>query len=98
MSKTVRIIWSKHSLKNAISIKQYLLKHFTNREVDNFQNLLSDFEKTILNFPNIYPRTIKKYNLRRAVLSRFLSVYYQSKRDRIIVIAMYDNRQLNPIS
>ncbi len=83
--------YSTQSLKNAQEIVFYLGKKFSQKEIDKFYRSLEDFEKIICLYPTLYPESTK-HRIRRAVLSRVLSVYYTLKPDRITVVAILDNR------
>jgi len=86
------IIYSKRANSNLLEIKRYLLYKFTQREVDNLQNLLTDFEKVVVEFPFLYPENIFNKNIRRAVLSKQLSVFYRNSKDTILIVTVIDNR------
>ncbi len=88
----LKIRWTSKSFFNASLIKQYLLRKFTQKEVDNFYILLSSFEKAVVLFPKLYPETKMKFKIRRAVLSKELSVFYRVSKGQIDVLAVLDNR------
>jgi hypothetical protein len=69
------ITYTKRANQNALGIKGYLLYHFTQTEVDNFYNLLAAFEKVVIEFPLLYPKSTKNKTTHRAVLSKQLSVF-----------------------
>ena len=70
-----KIIYTERSLANIRTIKDYLLYKFTQREVDNLYRMLRDFEKVVASFPQLYPLIINSKKIRRAVLSKQLSVF-----------------------
>ena len=86
------VYWTDRSISNSSDIKQYLLRDFSQKEVNNFYTLLESFEKIILLFPKLYPKSLKNKNVHRAVLSKQLSVFYILKKDHIVVVAVLDNR------
>ncbi len=83
--------YSKQSLGNAKEIVSYLQKKFTDKEVDKFYAALNDFEKIIVAYPTLYSES-KKKKIRKAVLSKELSVFYSIKKSKISIIAIFDNR------
>ena len=87
-----KVIYSKRSLANVRTIRGYLLYKFTQREVDNLYNMLSAFERVIVEFPQLYPLIANSDNIRRAVLSKQLSVFYTCKKDSLFITAILDNR------
>lgn len=89
---TLDVLWTDESLKNAVSIKQYLLQKFSEKELDLFYLQLLNFTELIVVFPKLYPLTNKGTKIRRAVLSKEFSVFYRIKRKHIEILALIDNR------
>lgn len=83
--------YTSQALFNATEIVAYLRNKFSQAEIDNFYQSLSDFENITSLYPNLYPES-HKVKIRKAVLSKVLSVYYTKKNNKIIVIAILDNR------
>jgi hypothetical protein len=52
---------------------------------------LNDFEKIISEYPTLYSESPKK-KIRRAVLSKALSIYYSINKNKITIVAIIDNR------
>jgi len=90
--KSLSVNWTDRSLSNSETIRDYLQYHFTQRELDNYYKLLESFEKIVVVFPFLYPQTDKNNNVRRAVLSKQLSVFYISEQNAITIVAVLDNR------
>ena len=91
-SSVTSIVWTERSLQNAISIKEYLVSEFSAKEIDGFYSLLESFEIAVCAFPELYPESEVKKRVRRAVLSKVLSVFYRVKKNKIEVLAILDNR------
>ena len=91
-SIVVSVLWTDRALQNAISIKDYLLLKFSEKEVENFFSLLTAFEIAVSAFPELYPVSSVKRKVRRAVLSRVLSTFYRINKNNIEVLAILDNR------
>jgi hypothetical protein len=83
--------YSSQSLKNATEIISYLQRKFSQKEIDNFYKTLNDFENIIHLFPTLYAES-KKVKIRKAVLSKVLSVYYKLMKNKVVIIAILDNR------
>ena len=92
MAETLPIIYSPRSLADAVIIKNFILSKFTQREVDNFYKMLASFEKVVTTFPHLYPKISSSRNVRRAVLSKQLSVFYNVSNSEISIAAILDNR------
>ncbi len=96
MDNEIQVKWTERSLSNALDIKEYLRIKFTKKDVLKFENLLKQFEKTVSNFPTLYPESKSQKALRRAVIHKRTTVYYVFRENIVTVIAMKDNRQLKP--
>jgi plasmid stabilization system protein ParE len=94
MAKNLHLVieWTDRSISDSLSIKRYLEKEFSQREIDNFYKLLEAFENVIISFPKLYPQSVKNKKVRRAVLSKQLSVFYILTKEKIMVVAVLDNR------
>ena len=76
MDKPFEVEWTKRSLQNAVTIRNYLVLKFTKKEVSKFESLLRKFEMTVSNFSMLYPGSKNQKNLRRAVIHKNTTVYY----------------------
>jgi hypothetical protein len=79
-------------LQNAIFIKEYLISNFSLKEVDHFYAILQSFEIAVCAFPELYPQSSVRKDVRRAVLNKVLSAHYRVRKGKIEVIALQDNR------
>lgn len=84
--------WTENAFDNVSEIQIYLKTNFTHIEVTRFHNLLYTFESVVSLFPKIYPQTKKHLNVHRAVLNKYLSVFYRFSNSKIEVLAVLDNR------
>ena len=89
--KRLTIEYSEQSLQNAKEIVTYLKQKFSEKEVNKFYQALEDFEQVVKFYPTLYSESNKK-KIRKAVLSRVLSVYYSFNGRVISIIAIFDNR------
>jgi plasmid stabilization system protein ParE len=93
MAEIRRVIWSHESSKRILSIKDYLLKEWGERELNAFLVRLKKFESLVLNYPNLYPTSKVKAGLRKAVITKYQSVIYELDRSTVKVITIIDHRQ-----
>lgn len=91
-NQNLRVIWTDRAYSDSSVIKEYLRYHFTEREIENYYKLLESFEKIVASFPELYPKSNKNRKMRRAVLSKQLSVFYTLNKSTIIIVAVLDNR------
>ena len=64
-----KVIYSRRSLANIRTIKDYLLYKFTQREVDNLYRMLNDFENVAASFPQLYPLISNSKKIRQLSLA-----------------------------
>lgn len=89
------IIYSVRARNDIAGIRRYLLNKFTQREVDNFFQLIKKFEAVIIDHPQIFVKYSLNKNVYRAVMSKKLSIFYKISKKRIFVASVLDNR-MNP--
>jgi plasmid stabilization system protein ParE len=89
------IEWTLHAQEELNATFDYLENNWTSREIKNFSKLLENRLLIIRNFPFIYPTNKQKKSVRRCVISKQSSIYYQINTDtkRIIILSFFDNRK-----
>ncbi|PTB96002.1 type II toxin-antitoxin system RelE/ParE family toxin [Marivirga lumbricoides] len=93
MSKPIE--WSPRARQDYLKLLDYLADKWGNKTVNKFNNRLQSILKLISEMPDLYPSSDKRKQVRRCVISKQTSLYYQIKKDKIELITMFDNRQ-NP--
>lgn len=92
MKNISKIIWSVEALKDLKEIFDYLELKWTEREMKSFARKLGRQIEIIKSQPLIYPQSRKK-NIRRAVISRQTTLYYELSTDEIRIVSLFDNRK-----
>lgn len=95
MNDTYRIIWSEEALQNLKAIVSCFENRWTERETMRFAKLLDARLASIKLNPYLFPLISNSGNMRRSVLSKQTSIFYQIFDKDIRLIALFDNRQ-NP--
>jgi len=95
MESTYKLIWSDNALRNLKSIISYLEDVWTEKEIRKFVQLFNRQLSLIQTNPYLFSLSQKSINLRKAVLSKQISVYYQIETDHVRLISLFHNRQ-NP--
>ena len=93
MGYKYKLFWTDEALRNLDQILNYLQQNWTQKEVDNFKKKLSKQLDIILRFPLIFPESDKQPRLRKSVLSKQTTIFYEIKRSVIYVVYLFDNRQ-----
>jgi plasmid stabilization system protein ParE len=88
-----KIFWTDEALNNLESILDYLTNRWTQREVDNFKKKLSKQIRLIEQNPRLFP--ISQYNsmLRKAVLSKQTTIFYEVSGQIIYLVYLFHNKQ-----
>lgn len=95
MKNTCRIIWSDEALLNLKAIIEYLERTWTPREIQKFAQLLEKSLKLVVSIPLSFPRIKHPNKLRKMVISKQVSIFYQITEHQIRIVSIFDNRQ-NP--
>lgn len=93
MAFEYKIFWTSEAINNLDSILSYLKNSWTQRETENFKNRLSKQLILIQQNPYLFP--ISQYNsrLRRAVLSKQITVFYEVSGLVIYLLYLFNNKQ-----
>ncbi|MCK9451056.1 MAG: type II toxin-antitoxin system RelE/ParE family toxin [Bacteroidales bacterium] len=92
MKSISKVLWSKRAETDLKSIINFLERNWTDKEVTNFVRKLDKQISIIQNQPNAFPATNRK-NVRRSVLSRQITIYYDIMEDAVRIVALFDTRQ-----
>ena len=95
MKNTYKIIWTDEALENLKSIIDYLANRWTKKEITKFSRLLDHQISLIENDPFLFAETDNSKGIRKSVLSKQTTIYYQISNYEVNVISLFDNRQ-NP--
>lgn len=95
MDSNYQIRWTDESIQNLENILDNIKITWNENEVNNFKSKLSHQLKIIQRFPMIFPASEYNSRLRKAVMSKHTSLFYEFKDDIIFIVSIFDNRQ-NP--
>ena len=95
MTNIYKIVWSDEALKNLAAITNYLENNWTEKELKQFAGLLDKRLNSIASNPTLFPIFNHITNIRRSVLSKQTSIFYQIIDLEVRLITIFDNRQ-NP--
>lgn len=87
-----KIFWSDESLNNLEAVLSYLETEWTEREVTIFKNKLSKQLDLIQKNPKLFPISSIQPRLRKAVLSRQTTIFYELKGFEIHIAYLFSNR------
>ncbi|MFZ4524821.1 MAG: type II toxin-antitoxin system RelE/ParE family toxin [Chlorobium sp.] len=93
MGSDFKVFWTDEAIKNLQSIMDYLDSQWTQREIDNFKKKLAKQIELIETNPKLFP--VSEYNprLRKAVLSKQTTIFYEIADRMIYLVYLFNNRQ-----
>ena len=97
MKSGYKIEWSVEAISNLDSIIDYLSNNWTNREICAFYKLLDKTLILISKNPDIFSNSELKSKVKRCVLSKQTTIYFEVKAYNIVILTLFDNRK-NPKS
>ena len=89
----LEILWSRLASKRFDSIHQYLIKEYGVSSATLFTKDVFDFLEILSDFPDIGTIENEWLNTRGFVIERQITVYYKIRKEKIILLNFYDNRQ-----
>jgi len=91
MKSSYRINWTNHALKELKEVFDYLETSWTEKEL---RKLSIEIEKTlelISRNPELFPKTRKKRNIRRVVITKHNTLYYRKNIETIEIVSFFSN-------
>lgn len=88
-----KLRWSDESVKNLEDILDDIKFKWTDKEVDNFKNKLSHQLDLIVQNPLMFPVSTIKKGLRKAVLSKQTTIFYQIIDNIVYLTYLHINKK-----
>lgn len=93
MRSGYKLEWSERAITDLDRIIDYLLYRWSEKEVKNFAQKLDKRLVLISANPRLFPKTSRRKNVRRSVLTKHTVIYYETSTDTIKIVALFDPRQ-----
>ena len=93
MKSTYEIIWSTEAKNNLNSIVEYLEAKWTIKEISKFLSLLNHTLELLSQKPLLFQNSKKFKNIRKAVITSQISLFYKVNKNSIMIVSLFDNRQ-----
>jgi plasmid stabilization system protein ParE len=90
-----QIKWSEKSKNDFVEIIDYLIDNWGKNSAKKFRNTVLSTIKLISKMPAIYPVTEYRENVRRCIVVKQVSMYYQvnETENELFIVRFYDNRR-----
>ena len=86
-----KLVWTQKAINNLEEILDYLIKNWSQKEVVQFKYKLSKQINLILQFPKMFPVSGYNLQLRKAVLSKQTTLFYQIKGEANYFVYIFVN-------
>jgi plasmid stabilization system protein ParE len=92
MAAPRRIEWTGRAERDLDRIYNFVLELWSGREADRLLDLVQEFEVFVARWPNGFKRSSRNKQHRLGLVHRNTTAVYRVYRDRIVIIALFDNR------
>ncbi len=93
MGSKFTVLWTDQAVNNLENIIESISNKWTEKEVANFKRSLTKHIEIIQRFPAVFPQSETVPRLRKAVMSKQTSIFYEVKGDIIYLAYLFDNRK-----
>ncbi len=90
-----RIFWTDEAVKNLEGILDYLTHRWSQKEVEQFKMKLARQIELIASYPQMFPVSGHCPRLRKAVLSKQTTIFYELRGSAIYLTYLFVNHQNN---
>ncbi|MFW6309478.1 MAG: type II toxin-antitoxin system RelE/ParE family toxin [Prolixibacteraceae bacterium] len=88
-----KILWTHQAIHDLEEILDYLEIQWSQKEIEKFKNKLSKQLELIQRFPKMFPISGHNPKLRKAVLSKQTTLFYQIENQIIFLVYLFVNYQ-----
>ncbi len=88
-----KLFWTEEAINNLEDIIGYLQFRWTQKEVNAFKTKLSKQIELICSNPYMFPLSTYNTRLRKAVLSKQTSIFYELKDSNIYITYLFVNKR-----
>ncbi len=89
----IKVFWSEKAEKQLESIIQYLESNWGTKSASKFANSVFEFTVALTDFPEIGAVEQPTLKIRGFVVVKHITIFYQIRKSKIIILNLYDNRQ-----
>jgi plasmid stabilization system protein ParE len=93
MQSGYKLLWSEKALADLQNIITYLSEKWTQKEIRSFVRKLDKRLELIAVNPKLFPKTAKRKNVRRSVLTKQTVIYYETTDNVVTIVTLFDPRQ-----
>jgi len=91
----LKIVWTSEAVSQLDAILEYLERHWTHREIQNFVSALEAGIQSIKNKLFRHKISLRKTETREFQVTKHVSLFYEVESDVITILLLWSNR-MNP--
>ena len=91
---TYKLFWTEEVINNLEEILDYLVQNWSQKELDDFKSRLKKHLEFIQRFPLMFPVSNYSPRLRKAVLSKQTTVFFEIKNEMIVIAYLFANKKV----
>lgn len=93
MASEIKVLWSDEAIESLESILSYLKNNWPNTVSNSFKDKLTSTVDLLKEFPTLGINSGLKKGIRKFVMSKHVSIFYEVVSNTIIIHYLFDNRQ-----
>ena len=95
MKSGYNILWTNHAISELKETIEYLENNWAEKDLRNFFAKLDHTIELISKSPKIFPKSLEKKGIRKAVVEKHNNLYYRISNNSIEIISLFSNHK-NP--
>ena len=95
MAEPRSIKWSLRAETKLLQIYNYLKVNWSEKDAENFLDMIQEFESLVSMFPKAFPESKKFPGSRLGLIHKYLTAVYLVTKRQIFVVTIFDNRMKN---
>jgi len=95
MKSGYNILWTNHAISELKETIEYLENNWAEKDLRNIFAKLDHTIELISKSPKIFPKSIEKKGIRKAVVEKHNNLYYRISNNSIEIISLFSNHK-NP--
>jgi plasmid stabilization system protein ParE len=95
MKSGYKVVWTEHAISELKETIEYLENNWSESELKKFSIKLDHIIELISKSPEIFPSSLERIEIRKAVVEKHNNLYYRINKNSIEIISLFSNRR-NP--
>jgi plasmid stabilization system protein ParE len=93
MKSGYKVFWTDHAISELKETIEYLENQWTEKELIDFSSKLDHTIELISKSPSIFPNTLEKIRVRKAVVEKHNNLYYRVSQNTIEILSLFSNQK-----